>query len=187
MTFLVLESCIKCKLMDCVEVCPVDCFHEGPNMLVIDPEECIDCTLCEPECPVDAIVSEDEIPAGQEQFLELNAELSQEWPVITEAGRTAARRRRLARDPRQTPVPRTLNAPRPGSPRRIHSDHLDRRTDRHAAVVRLRRRLRLFPATSRPAQPRAGRRRGQRRHARPSSLPPLPWTPPAAAIRMPTH
>ena len=64
MTFLVLESCIKCKLMDCVEVCPVDCFHEGPNMLVIDPEECIDCTLCEPECPVDAIVSEDEIPPG---------------------------------------------------------------------------------------------------------------------------
>ena len=86
MTFLVLESCIKCKLMDCVEVCPVDCFHEGPNMLVIDPEECIDCTLCEPECPVDAIVSEDEIPPGQENFLELNAELSQDWPVITEAG-----------------------------------------------------------------------------------------------------
>jgi len=86
MNFLRLESCIKCNLMDCVEICPVDCFHEGPNMLVIDPEECIDCTLCEPECPVDAIVSEDEIPAGQEQFLELNAELSQEWPVITEAG-----------------------------------------------------------------------------------------------------
>ena len=86
MTFLVLESCIKCKLMDCVEVCPVDCFHVGPNMLVIDPEECIDCTLCEPECPVDAIVSEDEIPPGQEDFLELNAELSQGWPVITEAG-----------------------------------------------------------------------------------------------------
>ncbi len=72
--------------MDCVEVCPVDCFHEGPNMLVIDPEECIDCTLCEPECPVDAIVSEDEIPPGQEDFLELNAELSQQWPVITEVG-----------------------------------------------------------------------------------------------------
>jgi len=64
----------------------VDCFHEGPNMLVIDPEECIDCTLCEPECPVDAIVSEDEIPPGQEGFLELNAELSQQWPVIAEAG-----------------------------------------------------------------------------------------------------
>ena len=58
MTFVVNENCIKCKYTDCVEVCPVDCFHEGPNMLVIDPEECIDCTLCEPECPVDAILSE---------------------------------------------------------------------------------------------------------------------------------
>ena len=84
MTFLVLESCIRCKLMDCIEVCPVDCFHEGPNMLVIDPDECIDCTLCEPECPVDAIVSEDEIPEGQEKFLAMNEELSQSWPVITE-------------------------------------------------------------------------------------------------------
>jgi ferredoxin len=85
MTFLVLESCIRCKYTDCVEVCPVDCFHEGPNMLVIDPEECIDCTLCEPECPVDAIVSEDDIPDGQEKLLELNAELSQQWPVISQA------------------------------------------------------------------------------------------------------
>ena len=86
MTFVVVESCIKCKLMDCVEVCPVDCFHEGPNMLVIDPDECIDCTLCEPECPVEAIVSEDEVPEGQEAFLKLNEELSQAWPVITEVG-----------------------------------------------------------------------------------------------------
>ena len=85
MTFLVLESFIRCKYTDCVEVCPVDCFHEGPNMLVIDPEECIDCTLCEPECPVDAIVSEDDIPDGQEKLLELNAELSQQWPVISQA------------------------------------------------------------------------------------------------------
>jgi ferredoxin len=83
MTFIVLESCIKCKYTDCVDVCPVDCFHEGPNFLVIDPEECIDCTLCEPECPIDAIVSEDDIPEGQEQFLELNEELSLIWPVIT--------------------------------------------------------------------------------------------------------
>ncbi len=83
MTFVVLENCIKCKYTDCVDVCPVDCFHEGPNFLVIDPEECIDCTLCEPECPIEAIVSEDDIPAGQEQFLELNEELSREWPVIT--------------------------------------------------------------------------------------------------------
>ena len=85
MTFVVTESCIKCKLTDCVEVCPVDCFHEGPNILVIDPDECIDCTLCEPECPVEAIFSEDELPEGQEDFLEINAELSRQWPVITEA------------------------------------------------------------------------------------------------------
>jgi ferredoxin len=86
MTFVVTESCIKCKYKDCVEVCPVDCFHEGPNFLVIDPEECIDCTLCEPECPVEAIYSEEEVPAGQEQFLALNAELAKEWPVITQRG-----------------------------------------------------------------------------------------------------
>src|SRR5690606_2638427 len=85
MTFVVTEACIKCKYTDCVEVCPVDCFHEGPNMLVIDPEECIDCTLCEPECPVEAIVSEDDVPPGQEQFLARNAELAKEWPVITKA------------------------------------------------------------------------------------------------------
>jgi ferredoxin len=84
MTFVVTESCIKCKLTDCVEVCPVDCFHEGPNMLVIDPEECIDCTLCEPECPVEAIFSDDELPEEHKQYLELNAELSESWPVITE-------------------------------------------------------------------------------------------------------
>ena len=84
MTFVVLDNCIRCKDTDCVEVCPVDCFHEGPNFLVIDPDECIDCTLCEPECPIEAIVAEDDIPAGQEQFLELNAELSREWPVITQ-------------------------------------------------------------------------------------------------------
>jgi ferredoxin len=85
MTFVVTESCIKCKYTDCVEVCPVDCFHEGPNMLVIDPEECIDCTLCEPECPVEAIRAEDDVPEGQEHFLKLNAELSKSWPVIAQA------------------------------------------------------------------------------------------------------
>jgi ferredoxin len=84
MTFVVTENCIKCKYMDCVEVCPVDCFHEGPNFLTIDPEECIDCTLCEPECPVEAIFSEEELPAGQEHFKQLNAELAKQWPVITE-------------------------------------------------------------------------------------------------------
>lgn len=83
MTFVVTENCIKCKYTDCVEVCPVDCFHEGPNFLVIDPEECIDCAVCEPECPAEAIFAEDDIPAGQEEYLELNAELSLNWPVIT--------------------------------------------------------------------------------------------------------
>lgn len=83
MTFVVTENCIKCKYTDCVEVCPVDCFHEGPNFLVIDPDECIDCTLCEPECPAHAIFSEDDLPAEQQSFLELNAELSRQWPVIT--------------------------------------------------------------------------------------------------------
>ncbi len=82
MTYIVVEDCIKCKHTDCVDVCPVDCFHEGPNFLVIDPEECIDCTLCEPECPIGAIFAEDDVPEGQEHFLELNAELSLEWPVI---------------------------------------------------------------------------------------------------------
>ncbi len=84
MTFVVGENCIKCKYTDCVEVCPVDCFHEGPNFLVIDPEECIDCTLCEPECPAEAIFPEDDLPEGQEMFLELNEELAQVWPVITQ-------------------------------------------------------------------------------------------------------
>ena len=84
MTFVVTESCIKCKLTDCVEVCPADCFHEGPNILVIDPDECIDCTLCEPECPVEAIYSEDELPEEQQKVLALNEELSLLWPVITE-------------------------------------------------------------------------------------------------------
>jgi ferredoxin len=84
MTFVVVEACIKCKYTDCVEVCPVDCFHEGPNFLVIDPDECIDCTLCEPECPINAIFAEDDLPPGQEQFLALNAELARQWPVITQ-------------------------------------------------------------------------------------------------------
>jgi ferredoxin len=86
MTFVVTENCIKCKYMDCVEVCPVDCFHAGPNFLVIDPDECIDCTLCEPECPAEAIYSEEELPAGQEEFTALNAELAKLWPVISERG-----------------------------------------------------------------------------------------------------
>ena len=84
MTYVVTDNCILCKYTDCVEVCPVDCFHEGPNFLVIDPDECIDCTLCEPECPAGAIFAEDDVPDGMENFTALNAELSADWPVITE-------------------------------------------------------------------------------------------------------
>ena len=84
MPFVVTENCIKCKYTDCVEVCPVDCFHEGPNMLVIDPDECIDCTLCEPECPAEAIMSDEDVPDEMQQFIALNAELSKDWPVISE-------------------------------------------------------------------------------------------------------
>lgn len=84
MTYVVGENCIKCKYMDCVEVCPVDCFHEGPNMLVIDPEECIDCSLCEPECPAEAIFDEGDVPDDQLEFIALNVELTAIWPVITE-------------------------------------------------------------------------------------------------------
>lgn len=84
MTYVVTENCIRCKYTDCVDVCPVDCFHEGPNFLVIDPEECIDCDLCVPECPANAIFAEGDIPPGQEEFLALNAELAQQWPVINE-------------------------------------------------------------------------------------------------------
>jgi len=83
MTFVVTEQCIKCKYTDCVEVCPVDCFYEGPNFLAINPDECIDCALCEPECPVKAIVSEDDLSEQQKPFLEINAELSRKWPNIT--------------------------------------------------------------------------------------------------------
>lgn len=83
MAFVVTEQCIRCKFSDCVEVCPVDCFYEGPNYLVINPDECIDCALCEPECPVNAIMSEDDLNADQKVFADLNRELSQKWPNIT--------------------------------------------------------------------------------------------------------
>ena len=84
MTYVVTDSCIRCKYTDCVEVCPVDCFHEGANFLAIDPDECIDCTLCVPECPVNAIFAEDDVPEELKQFIALNAELAKKWPVITE-------------------------------------------------------------------------------------------------------
>ena len=84
MAFVVGDNCIKCKYTDCVAVCPVDAFFEGPNFLAIDPAICIDCSLCEPECPADAIFQEDAVPLDQIEFIELNAELAKQWPVITE-------------------------------------------------------------------------------------------------------
>ena len=81
MTYVVNENCIKCKYMDCVEVCPVDCFYEGANMLVIHPDECIDCGVCEPECPVEAIKPDTE--PGLEEWLKLNTEYAKTWPNIT--------------------------------------------------------------------------------------------------------
>ncbi|MDD5376403.1 ferredoxin FdxA [Acidithiobacillus sp.] len=82
MTYVVTENCIQCKYTDCAEVCPVECFHEGPNFLVIDPVECIDCAACVPECPADAIFADDEVPADQRDFTAINAELARDWPVI---------------------------------------------------------------------------------------------------------
>jgi ferredoxin len=85
MTFVVTDKCIKCKYTDCVEVCPVDCFREGENMLVIDPDECIDCALCEPECPIQAIISEDDLAEDKKQLLEYNAKKSKIWPTIVQS------------------------------------------------------------------------------------------------------
>ena len=114
MTFVIGEACIKCKLTDCVEVCPVDCFYEGPNMLVIHPDECIDCALCEPECPVDAIYSEDELPEDQEEFLDLNAELADSLAEHHGSEGRATRRGRVARGREQA---RTARALIPAKPR----------------------------------------------------------------------
>ena len=84
MTYVVTESCIKCKFMDCVEVCPVDCFYEGENMLVIHPDECIDCGVCEPECPTEAILPDSDEEA--DKWLDLNTKQSNLWPNITRKG-----------------------------------------------------------------------------------------------------
>ena len=83
MTYVVTENCIGCKHTDCIEVCPVDCFYEGENFIAINPDECVDCGLCGIECPVDAIVSESELPQAKFHLLALNAELSRTWPKIT--------------------------------------------------------------------------------------------------------
>ena len=84
MTFVVTEACIKCKYTDCVDVCPTDAFREGPNFLVIDPDDCIDCTLCVAECPVEAIYADSDVPADQQDFTPLNEELAKVWPPIVE-------------------------------------------------------------------------------------------------------
>ena len=81
MTYVVDEGCIKCKHMDCVDVCPVDCFYEGENMLVIHPDECIDCGVCEPECPAEAI--HPDTKDGTEKWLKINTEYADKWPNIT--------------------------------------------------------------------------------------------------------
>jgi len=83
MPFVVTEKCIKCRYTDCVEVCPVDCFYEGENMLVINPDECIDCGVCEPECPIEAIKSDEELTPEEDVWLEKNTHYSAIWPNIT--------------------------------------------------------------------------------------------------------
>lgn len=83
MAHVVTEPCILCKYTDCVDVCPIDCFREGPNFLVIDPDECIDCAVCIPECPTNAIMAEEDVPEDQQEFIALNAELARVWPSIT--------------------------------------------------------------------------------------------------------
>jgi ferredoxin len=83
MTHVVTESCIRCRYTDCVDVCPVDCFRQGPNFLSIDPDECIDCAVCVAECPVNAIYAEEDVPADQQAFIKLNVDLSRLWPSIT--------------------------------------------------------------------------------------------------------
>ncbi len=118
MTYVVTESCIRCKYTDCVDVCPVDCFREGPNFLVIDPDECIDCTLCVAECPVEAIFAEDDVPADQQQFTALNAELAKVVEADHRAQARAAGRRRVEGRARTScKLPRALSvAGRAGRP-----------------------------------------------------------------------
>ncbi len=84
MAYVVTEPCIRCRYTDCVEVCPVDCFYEGPNFLVIHPDECIDCGACEPVCPSKAIFRDSDVPARWLEYVELNAALSSKWPNIKE-------------------------------------------------------------------------------------------------------
>ena len=108
MTYIVNENCINCKLMDCVEVCPVDCFYEGENMLVIHPDECIDCGVCEPECPVEAILPDTE--PGSTIRLEINTEYADKWPNINRKGEPPAD----ADEWRDKPNKAELFSPAPG-------------------------------------------------------------------------
>ena len=85
MSFVVTEACIRCKYTDCVAACPVECFHEGPDFLVIDPEVCIDCGVCVPECPVEAIFDEKDLAPEQREYVELNRRLAAQWPLISAA------------------------------------------------------------------------------------------------------
>jgi ferredoxin len=101
MTHVVTEACIRCKYTDCVDVCPVDCFREGPNFLTIDPDECIDCAVCIPECPVNAILPEEDVPSDQLHIIKLNAELSAQVAQHHQAQGRAARCRRVERQERQ--------------------------------------------------------------------------------------
>ena len=85
MAYVVTESCVNCRYTDCIDVCPVDCFRLGPNFLVIDPVECIDCAVCVPECPVNAIYAEEDVPDDQRDYIQINRDLAQTWPVITKS------------------------------------------------------------------------------------------------------
>ena len=84
MAYVVTENCIRCKYTDCVDVCPVDCFRAGPNFLAIDPDECIDCSLCVAACPAEAIFAADDVPDSQQHMIALNAELAANWPMLAE-------------------------------------------------------------------------------------------------------
>ena len=111
MTHVVTESCIKCRYTDCVDVCPVDCFREGPNFLAIDPDECIDCAVCVAECPVNAIYAEEDVPGDQQHFTELNAELAKSWPSITKTKAPLPEA-----DVRPARIPAQPSAAQPSSP-----------------------------------------------------------------------
>ncbi len=108
MTYVVTENCIKCKYQDCVEVCPVDCFYEGENFLVIHPDECIDCGVCEPECPAEAIVPDTE--PGIEKWLDINKDYAAKWPNISRKGESPAD----AEDWKGKPDKAALLSPNPG-------------------------------------------------------------------------